>query len=83
MFAVAFMLVASFGEPHGPYVQVSTKNIEGADVPALADAVSRVLLVTGATVVVGPQSRVQCSTRCVQLTVWQLTADHFRLEARQ
>lgn len=71
------------GDAHGPYVQVTATDPGGAELAGLSDAIARALVVTGATVVVGPSAQVRCGAQCARLTVVKHSAVRYQLEARQ
>jgi len=71
------------GDAHGPYVQVTATDPGGAELAGLSDAIARALVVTGATVVVGPSAQARCGVQCARLTVVKHSAVRYQLEARQ
>jgi hypothetical protein len=83
---VITLLLVALGltsDVHGPYVQVTATDPGGVELASLSDAVARALVVTGATVVVGPSAQVRCGPQCARLTVVKHSAVRYRLEARQ
>ena len=63
-----------------PQILVTARGAAG-DAPELAAAVSRALVATGATVILGPRSEELCGTRCVRLVVVEQGCDRVRVEA--
>lgn len=65
-----------------PELQVSARSASGAEQPEFAHAVSRALVVTGATVVLATPGGEPCS-RCVAIAVVEEARGRYRIEARQ
>ena len=65
-----------------PELQVAARSASGAEQPEFAHAVSRALVVTGATVVLGIPGGEPCA-RCVAVTVIEEARGRYRLEARR
>ena len=68
--------------PQAPELQVEARSGSGAEAPEFAAAVSRALVVTGATVVMGARAGEACA-RCVHVTVAEERPGLYRIEVRE
>ncbi|HEY3446064.1 MAG TPA: hypothetical protein VGK67_06835 [Myxococcales bacterium] len=78
LLAVAMQQVAS----SAPELQVAARSASGAEQPEFAHAISRALVVTGASVVLGTPGAEPCA-RCVAVAIIEEARGRYRIEARQ